>query len=178
MYGSPNLDDISRFSRALSAVLNEQLGPEDAGSLQFDVSSPVRLPEFGLLCTLLFGMNWTTNRGWNHVDSQLTLNLQGGLRALAVPQELERFRSVALEVEFVTSEPVGAQQPAATRRVLLYIGLTAGGDTRWHLHDIPFNWQAMGKKKGQKLSKRELETEIVIPQPNIRTARFYFDLDF
>lgn len=99
---------------------------------------------------------------------------QGGLRALAVPRELERFRSVPLEVEYAPSP--GARR---VRLAAQYLGLTSeGGHTRWQLLDLPANWRAMGKKKGQRLSKKELTEELVIPQPEIRAVRFYFDLDF
>lgn len=41
-YGSPTLDDMTRFSRALSPLLEKRLGAEVADSIRFDISSPVR----------------------------------------------------------------------------------------------------------------------------------------
>ena len=40
-YGSPTLDDMTRFSRALSPLLEKRLGAEVADSIRFDISSPV-----------------------------------------------------------------------------------------------------------------------------------------
>lgn len=91
-----------------------------------------------------------------------------------MPRELERFRSVPLEVEFAPSP--GARR---VRLAAQYLGLASeDSHTRWQLLDLPANWRAMGKKKGQRLSKKELTDELVIPQPDIRAVRFYFDLDF
>ncbi|GLC56138.1 hypothetical protein PLESTB_001072800 [Pleodorina starrii] len=50
MYGSPSIDDIERFQRGLFAALDREMGPEAAGEISFEVSSPgaerlVRVPD-------------------------------------------------------------------------------------------------------------------------------------
>ena len=40
-YGSPSLEDITSFSRAMSSGLDEALGEEEAGTIEVEVSSPV-----------------------------------------------------------------------------------------------------------------------------------------
>ncbi|GIL81705.1 hypothetical protein Vretimale_1345 [Volvox reticuliferus] len=50
LYGSPSIDDIERFQRSLFAVLDREMGPEAAGEISFEVSSPgaerlVRVPD-------------------------------------------------------------------------------------------------------------------------------------
>ncbi|KXZ49372.1 hypothetical protein GPECTOR_21g598 [Gonium pectorale] len=40
VYGSPSIDDIEKFQRALFAALDRELGPEAAGEISFEVSSP------------------------------------------------------------------------------------------------------------------------------------------
>ncbi|EFJ52593.1 hypothetical protein VOLCADRAFT_116086 [Volvox carteri f. nagariensis] len=50
LYGSPSIDDIERFQRGLLAALEREMGPEAAGEISFEVSSPgaerlVRVPE-------------------------------------------------------------------------------------------------------------------------------------
>lgn len=53
--GSPTLDDISDFTRGLTAGLEEALGEEVAASLQYEVSSPVRRVESVLACACVSG---------------------------------------------------------------------------------------------------------------------------
>ncbi|KAG2497798.1 hypothetical protein HYH03_004069 [Edaphochlamys debaryana] len=50
VYGSPSIDDIERFQRGMFAVLERELGAEEAGDISFEVSSPgaeriVRVPD-------------------------------------------------------------------------------------------------------------------------------------
>ncbi|GLI61205.1 hypothetical protein VaNZ11_003497 [Volvox africanus] len=50
LYGSPSIDDIERFQRSLFAALDRDMGPEAAGEISFEVSSPgaerlVRVPD-------------------------------------------------------------------------------------------------------------------------------------
>uniref|UniRef100_A0A1D1ZXZ7 DUF7912 domain-containing protein n=2 Tax=Auxenochlorella protothecoides TaxID=3075 RepID=A0A1D1ZXZ7_AUXPR len=134
--GSPTLDDISDFTRGLTAGLEEALGEEVAASLQYEVSSP------------------------------------GALRALAVPRELHRFRDAPMTVAVRAGE-AGRQPPPP--RVMLFLG-EEGVDTTWRLLDVPENWSALGKKKGQRLSRADLEAPVRIPLADLGAVQFYLDI--
>lgn len=41
-YGSPSLDEVTEFSRSLAAALEAELGQEEAGDIEVEVSSAVR----------------------------------------------------------------------------------------------------------------------------------------
>ena len=95
-YGSPSLEDITNLSRALSSGLEEELGEEEAGTIEVEVSSPVSI------ASQLHASNCSTShmlgcRGAPLIQASV---FQGAERILKLPGELTRFGQLPLTVEF------------------------------------------------------------------------------
>jgi ribosome maturation factor RimP len=52
-YGSPSLDEVSKFSQEFSRALDAKIGEEAAGKLSVEVSSPVSSPLDVHMCAFL-----------------------------------------------------------------------------------------------------------------------------
>ncbi|GIL58567.1 hypothetical protein Vafri_13510 [Volvox africanus] len=128
LYGSPSIDDIERFQRSLFAALDRDMGPEAAGEISFEVSSP------------------------------------GAERLVRVPDELNRFAELPLQVEYRTSDGKDVSS------VLLLVGLDeAAGLSSWRLANV----RANATVKGRALSKRQLAQLITVPLALISRVRIH-----
>lgn len=95
---------------------------------------------------------------------EVEVSSPGATRAVKVPDELERFKELAMEI-------VTADEPSV--RVMAFKGFAENGDTEWMYADVKAN---RSLNKGRGLNKKARETVFVVKVPDIVRLNIHIDL--
>ncbi|KAI8469012.1 MAG: hypothetical protein J3K34DRAFT_386049 [Monoraphidium minutum] len=169
-YGSPLLEDIETFSRAFAAKLEELLGPEEAGEIVLEVSSPgaereLVLPgDLGRFGGLPLRVEYDAARA--DVEEARPKKKggsggggEGGGGGAAAGQQQQAGGGGGGGVKAVV----------AVLELLAYDA--AAGATEWRLADV----RANAPTKGRGLSKRQREQRWKVPVDALLSARVHVD---
>jgi len=99
---------------------------------------------------------------------EIEVSSPGAERAVRVPEDLQRFSDLPMQVEFANEDDNGFQTS-----ILEFVGLgDTGAMVRWKLADVRANRSG----KGRGLNKKQRETIIEIPASAIRSVNLHVDI--
>jgi ribosome maturation factor RimP len=170
-YGSPSLDDIEKFSRALGAAFEAAVGEEAAGEVALEVSTPGAERELVLPGDL---KRFAPLPLWVEYDTAAAVVSAPNAKSKKSKGEGGSGGDGDASAEAPAAAAAAAATAAAsvTAAVLQLVSLDeASGSSEWCLADVRAN--APGKGRG--LSRRQRDQRWAIPLAALRRVRVHVD---
>jgi hypothetical protein len=168
-YGCPDIEEIEKFNRLYKQKLDEIV---ERGEISLDLALEARLPKPKCKPRTHLQLNTCSQKSFGH----LQVSSPGAERLLKVPEDLDRFKDMAMRVQYLAegNSDLASKQSLLKDGIFLLESVNAeAGHCVWRLADVKENRAEAGK--GRPLNRKQRDWRLQTCFTAVKKVTLYLD---